>query len=91
MKDIVPQIVLTALLLIFARTPGGGLGNVRVLRVAAGDDDGAQASGNDRRDSDSTGALLNGECWQSHLKAGRWKRTYVCHGGHIQHGSRLGH
>jgi len=90
MKDVVPQIVLTALLLVFARTPGGSLGNVRVVRGAAGDDD-AQASGNDRHDGDSTGAFHNGECWQSRLKAGRWRRTYVCHGGHIQHGSRLGH
>jgi len=91
MKDIVPQIVLTALLLAFARPPGGSLGNVRVVRVAAAGHDGAQASGNDRRDSDSTSALHNGECWQYRLKAGRWKRTNVCQGVQIQHGSRLGH
>jgi hypothetical protein len=91
MNHIVPQIVLTALLLAFARTPGGRLGNVQVVRVADDGHDGAQVSDNDPRDSNRTGALHNGECWQHRLKAGRWKRTYVCYGRHIQHGSLLGY
>jgi len=91
MNHIAPQIVLTTLLLAFARTPGGRLGNSQVVRYAGARLDGVPASANDPHDSHSAGALHNGACWQYRLKAGHWKRTYVCHGGHIQHGSRLGH
>jgi hypothetical protein len=91
MKHIAPQIVLTALVLAFARTPGARLGDIQVVRVAGAGLDGARASGDDTRDSNRTGALHNGECWQYRFVGARRVRTNVCNGVYIQRGSRLGH